>query len=239
MDEESIFRHRDRDGDELDVWALENALLFHNTSRTGELVTARLERGDILRLANALDTWLHNEREEAPSHAEDPEPIYTALVRRLVAEEVARVLPLHQSPQAASDGLATEIMNMCQIVGCDLIPSRTWHLEHDPEPQDVGHPAEPVIRTDVYSTGGANPSTVTQFIRADGTVVTDWSDALFGQPAYEPEHGRLMADLPRRRPLASLYCDGCKHLWSHHTNSGGCGAIVTEPDVECMCRSRG
>lgn len=90
---------------------------------SGQNARIKLDAADVDKLWAFLNRWL-NQGATPPA---DPEPIYTALIRRLVTEEVARVLPLHQAPQAsvpepdAEDG---------------------WRRV-DPEPHDVGHADEP------------------------------------------------------------------------------------------------
>lgn len=208
---DSIFYHEDEDSDALTLVRSTTRLgaLYVHTDRSGARQSVRLERGDVRSLRDALNRWLDEQQRNDPNPAGRPainsqrdvvvpEPIYTALVRRLVAEEVARVLPLHQSPQAAlrcdydcshchgddedDSSAAHEYATntdteLCTTPGCELTKlGMDRHAEHDPEPKAVGHPEAPAV---------------------------DWSDKLFGKAEY-PEG------------LKFDYCVVCGHSWGAH-----------------------
>lgn len=148
----AIFEHEDSAGD---------AFKITGSPRVGELALywaednasyVNLPRSVVRDLRDALNRWLDEQQRHDPNPAgSNTAPPYETLVRRLVAEEVARVLPLHQSPQAAmvpdpdaEHGWA-KAPGFCTIEGCKLTVTTTDHLEHDPEPQAVGHPEAPGI----------------------------------------------------------------------------------------------
>lgn len=193
----AIFQHTDCDGDSAELLAdsgdPQEDLILMTAHRNGtSKIGVRLDRAAALRLANALDMHLHQDDWNG-----EPEPVYEALVRRLVAEEVARVLPLHQSPQAAVERLANALivppeavheyatntgLALCTDTACTypFDHRAESHAEHDPEPQAVGHPEAPAV---------------------------DWSDKLFGRAEY-PEG------------LKFDYCTGCGHSWGAHGDWG-------------------
>lgn len=120
----SIFTHTDGDGDELEVLANWDRLIFHSVAVNAEdVVPVSLDRGAVRRLVTALIAW--------ETGAAAPEPVYPAdslygkLIAQAVKAEVARVLPLHLAP-------------VTEPLRCDYDCS---HCESDdPEPRDVGHP---------------------------------------------------------------------------------------------------
>lgn len=205
--------------DGLTVTEASNGLDFmaHNCPDTA---TVRRDRDDVRNLRDALNRWLDEQQRNDPNPAgrrAPAEPPYTALVRRLVAEEVARVLPLHQSPQAVlrCDGTAccephprdpavreyatNTGLAFCADTDCDQAGT---HAEHDPEPQAVGHPEAPAV---------------------------NWSDKLFGSAEY-PEG------------LKFDYCVKCGHSWGAHVGTGGPGRGCTSQlgKDRCGCtRTRG
>lgn len=82
-----------------------------------------------------------------------------ALLRALVVEELTKVLPLHQSPQAAlrcdydcshchdddADSPVHEYASNTGLALCvDPFCDMGVHAEHDPEPQAVGRPEAPI-----------------------------------------------------------------------------------------------
>lgn len=129
-----IFRYTDTDGDELEVSEPDpeelerhrGSLLFTVTQR-GRDQSSALTAIAVDGLIGALERWRSGTTSTPPA---DPEPIYTALIRRLVTDEVARVLPLHRAPQSLPPACQTP-------VGC------VASLPEDPEPHDVGHADEP------------------------------------------------------------------------------------------------
>ena len=167
-----LFQHTDHEGDRLFVRSIVRSsthpgyLIFGSEdSEENEAVAVRHDRHVVQDLYRAIGRWLDDECAADPSNvaqtAADPEPIYTALIRRLVTEEVARVLPLHQTPQAAVPDPYCHIPN-CGWGSCNKHPDGCKTCVSDPEPHDVGHAEAP-----------AKPHP------------TDWSDALFGKAEYE------------------------------------------------------
>lgn len=207
-----LFEHVDEEGDSLRVLAVHATernpayLVFRNEdAKENDLVDVRHDRGKVLSLYNALGAWLWPGETNTATLA-DPEPIYTALIRRLVTEEVARVLPLHQAPQAAVPERCGRIAkpgvrlkDKCPDCGYIWMTHPT-HPEPDPEPHDVGHAEAP-----------AKPHP------------TDWSDALFGKAEYEG-HG-----------LKFDYCTGCGHGWGTHAHSGELGWHCTAQLGKSAC----
>lgn len=138
-------------------------------SRTGTGPYAGLNRESVRGLRDALTRWLDDQQSQDtnaagltgwarwPADRSLPEPPYEALVRRLVAEEVARVLPLHQASQAAvpacqchdteGNSILRQYATNTELPLCaDPFCARTRdHAEHDPEPKAVGHPDAPGI----------------------------------------------------------------------------------------------
>lgn len=145
-----LFAHADAGGDEFWIdpsprmgelalyWSGDNPTLYVN-----------LPRNRVRDLRDALNRWLDEQQRNDPNPAgagalaqpawvePNPRGPYHALVRRLVTEEVAkevaRVLPLHLSPQAA--------------------------IQADPEPQDVGHSEEPADSSRAARTARLNAQT--------------------------------------------------------------------------------
>lgn len=158
----AIFKITDADGDGFDICESDRRGTLRLALQPDSIWT-RLERGDVRNLRDALNRWLDEQQRNDPNPAgrrAPAEPPYTSLVRRLVAEEVARVLPLHQSPQAAVHEYATNTgLGLCTDTACTypFDHSAESHAEHDPEPQAVGHPEAPAV---------------------------DWSDKLFGRAEY-------------------------------------------------------
>lgn len=163
----------DQDGDGVDIVFTPISVRM---SQTGTGPYAGLPRQDVRDLRDALNRWLDDQQSRDPNPADQnprsqdylgwarkqvdrplPEPPYEALVRRLVAEELAKVLPLHQAPQAAvpacqcHDTEGNSILRQYATdTGLPFCVDRscakpTAHAEHDPEPQAVGHPDAPGI----------------------------------------------------------------------------------------------
>lgn len=113
MTYELIFEYTDEDDDRLKVRKCQDYTIFRAEDIGGDEVEVRLRRENVTALHAALGEWLGQADVTATPILEDS-PIDQLIVRR-VAEEVARVLPLHRSPLA----------------------------DNDPEPGEVGHPVEP------------------------------------------------------------------------------------------------
>lgn len=150
----AIFVHRDCDGDELEVseahedWSERHSgsLAFMVTHHSNEQTSA-LPRDRVRSLRDALNRWLDEQQSRDPNPAgSNTAPPYETLVRQLVAEEVARVMPLHQSPQAAMVPEPQHASNTGLALCLDPFCTKPRdHAEHDPEPQAVGHPEAPGI----------------------------------------------------------------------------------------------
>lgn len=195
----------DDDGAELNLSTYDADHLILGVYSNRRNARIKLDASGVDKLWARLGEWRN--QGSAPT---DPELIYEALVRRLVAEEVARVLPLHQSPQAAVERLANALvvppeavheyatntgLPLCIDHNCREVRD---HAEHDPEPQAVGHPEAPAV---------------------------DWSDKLFGCAEY-PEG------------LKFDYCTSCGHSWGAHLDENGCHAQLGKNVCECT-RVRG
>jgi hypothetical protein len=113
---------------------------------------------------------------------------------QLMAEQLARVLPLHQAPQAAVPA------PLCTLPGCDKFPASSEHFEHDPEPRDVGHP-EPDGEDDW-----------------EPLIGTTWHNmSLSAAGRLWDENAAALCD--GVRPLgvdADDECPACAHLWAVH-----------------------
>lgn len=227
----SIFRHTDRDGDELEVHIIgeddrdyPGTLMFGNTGRlddTGTMISSSLDRDAVLRLHAALGEWLY------PVHTPEwaNRSLIEQMIERAVKDQVAAVLPLHLKPFATQMQAAE-----------DKIERVANAVLTDPEPHDVGHAEGPE--------GVHRPQDCPgQPECAEGESKPD---ALFapGARAYyrevlglEPEptdHGRLMSELPRRmrpRPI----CVSCGHGWGEHTGGICWGRGTEKPESGCTC----
>lgn len=251
----AIFTHQDCDGDGAEILAdsddPQEDLALLTSSRTGDsAVGVRLDRDAVRRLVTALIAW------ETGGTA--PEPVYPAdsmygqLIRKAVAEEVARVLPLHQAPMAqdlrckvCQAALTDEdVADVCSD-RCAATASRIG--TYDPEPHDVGHPVYEDARP-LFA-----PGTKEYYEKVLGR--SDAEDARPHPVNTDPAPGFLGATLP----VGPVRCGGCGHGWNDHTvgvcwgAGGACGCHreqlapvpVTEsdkvwgeqgaPPVECTC----
>lgn len=163
---DDLTRIVDEDGDGVDIVFTPISV---RVSRTGTGPYAGLNRESVRGLRDALNRWLDGQQSRDPNPAgligwarkqvdrPLPEPPYEALMRRLVAEEVAKVLPLRPAPQAAvpacrchddeGNSILQEYATNTELPLC-VDPScakSRQHAEHDPEPQAVGHPDAPGI----------------------------------------------------------------------------------------------
>lgn len=181
----SIFNHLDSDDDELEARTHNDFPndLFFDIARgyDNENSSVRVDRDAVLRLHAALGEWLY------PVHTPEwaNKSLIEQMIEKAVKDQVAAVLPLHLKP---GDRLL--------VADAD---GRVWA---DPEPHDVGHAEEPVIRTHSLMCPRMT------HVDAPCTCVPD-----------EPtDHGRLMSELPRRtRPRYVPACIECLHGWGEHT----------------------
>lgn len=220
----------DPDGDGIDVETTPISVRFF---RTGGGDYAGLDRDAVLRLHAALGEWLY------PVHTPEwaNKSLIEQMIERAVKDQVAAVLPLHLKPVATvrCDGAAccsSHPMDPephdagneeCRCIhdasahgpiGCTAsvrlgsaeLVCRCRARVSDPEPHDVGHAEEPE--------GVHRPQ--------------DCPGQPEGDP--EPDHGRLMSELPRRtrpRPV----CVSCGHGWGEHTG----GICWGDSESDCSC----
>lgn len=193
-------------------------------------------RGAVARLHSTLGEWLESSDVTRGEIAEGS--LIDQLIMRRVAEEVARVLPLHLSPfamqmQAAEDKIG-RIANALMSKPDD----------DDPEPGDVGHPVEPapecpadcpcdhrpgVRQPSKYEDASADISVSVRsaaesfrsLADASASVRPTWDDKLWG-----------MAGTPPTEP----YCTECMHSWSRHLKYGiGCNAVMPGDSLRPYC----
>jgi len=212
---DSIFKREDRDGDELDVYrGNAGALTFHATEHVDHtLISVHLDRTAVLRLRDALTAWIGDQ--------DDPRPVpnYTTPVdvHTMIIETLARVLPLHQSPQASVPA------PLCTTPGCDRFPESSGHFEHDPEPHDVGHPgsaADSLLWDE-------NAAPLCDGVRPLGVDADDEC----------PACAHLWAVHAAPAPSAPRQLVGCEcgHRWGVH---GGSKCHAWDGAKECGCTRR-
>lgn len=246
----AIFEHTDIDGDRLEVskapedWSEvhRGSLAFMVTRHSNEQTSA-LPRHRVRDLRDALNRWLDEQQSRDPDPAgRRPEPQYSGsvaetLVRRLVAEEVARVLPLHQSPQAAlrcrrcgarPDGAHEDCAG--DIRACQYIrPSDPGYAQLPAEhrPQECPEYATNTGLSLCIDPGCSVPAAThaehdpePQAVGHPEAPGIDWTDKLGVR--YE-------------------YCGGCGHSWSRHgVGAGNCNvrsAIGRGVPTECGCEA--
>lgn len=236
----AIFEHEDNSGDAFEIG---------DSPRAGELALywaednasyVNIPRGVVRSLRDALNRWLDEQQSRDPNPAGlRPESVYSGsvaetLVRRLVAEEVARVLPLHQSPQAVGWVLPDRMrpqepepqhatntgLRLCIDPGCS-VPAAT-HAEHDPEPKAVGHPEAPGI--DWTDKSGVRYEYCTECGHVWGIHAPD--DSRSGCVATL---GKGRCGCEAIRPERPAGCE-CGHSWTDHGRFGirGCGVLPCE-----------
>lgn len=134
----AIFHHTDSDGDELEVLQQVHGALFFIASAhgTGTSVGVHIPREAVLRLHNVLGEWLYPTG--IPVQNPDAAPLTPADVRALVAEQVADIMALHQSPQAKYVDASAD--TCAHIKACSCHDADGYSILPDPEPHDVGHP---------------------------------------------------------------------------------------------------
>ena len=201
-----LFRYGDDDGDEL--------ILRESHLHPGSMMF-HVDRDGIRQSARvprdtALKLYAALGEWLYPVHTPEWEnrSLIEQMIERAVKNQVAAVLPLHLAPIAEFVGRqAAWTGAVCtRDESCDVA---------DPEPGDVGHPRPAAEHRPQDCPGaGACPE---------------------AQPEPEPQHGRLMSELPRRtrpRPI----CVSCGHGWGEHT-SGVCWGTDPVNPGECNgCR---
>jgi hypothetical protein len=191
----NIFKHKDSDGDSLDVRTYGTEEL-----RFAATAAMYLDVEAVLRLREALTDWIGDR------DVTYPQPGFTTPsdVRFIVAEMLAQVRPLHQSPQAEQPDW-TSMEGWCTIPGCDKFPGVSQHFEHDPEPMRC-------------RTCGQSRSAWGMVHQCD----TDPEPHDVGHPrpadsSLWDEDARPLCD--GIRPLgvnADDECPSCDHLWAVH-----------------------
>ena len=220
----AIFHHRDCDGDAVEILAEDGDpqedLVLWAGFRGAPAVGVRLDPDAQERLINAL-------QEHRRSAA--PEPQYSgseaeSLVRRLVAEEVARVLPLHQSPQAA--GYTAAPCSAPLLAGQILADVHkecgyVWamHKRAEPGPQHATNTGLTICEDLVCPQRGnhAEHDPEPQAVGHPEAPGIDWTDK--SGVRYE-------------------YCTECGHSWGAHSWGDvrhGCGAILGR--ARCGCEA--
>lgn len=214
----AIFHHQDGDEpnvDYVEILAPEGRNVLRIMCQSpgdglGDVSTScTLDRDAVLHLHAALGEWLYPvHTPEGPNRS-----LIEQMIDKAVRDQVAAVLPLHLAPVACVHMGHCRDANGVQVIQCP---------EPDPEPGDVGHPrpagpcgeAPPVgfnvghVHTCGYVWGAHRPQET------------------------EPEHGRLMANLPRRiRQLPEPGCV-CGHGWMEHYSSMCWGG---EEKYGCRC----
>lgn len=246
-----LFEHHDSDGDELEVKEANSgqlprhrgSLMFivsPNDDR--EISSVAVPRDAALRLHVALGEWLYPvHTPEGPNRS-----LIEQMIDRAVKDQITAVLPLHLKTVATVTNVCDRLVpkgvrrgSACD--GCGYM----WDLhrmqqpaEADPEPGDVGHPRptgpEPLLfrcRRCGASPGGAHENCAGDERACTYIRPGDAGYDLLPEP--EPQHGRLMSELPRRAPK----CIECTHGWGEHTG-GICwgGAHPTEDHgLGCRC----
>lgn len=266
---EIIHVHKDVDGDELEIVEAyddhEGELVFNVLPKVGPDAGVFAPREQVQKVYEALGAWLFRTGTGPVKALNNPEPLYAALIRRQVAEEVARVLgtvtPLHSSPQATVPLLSESVF--CVTPNCDRFNSAA-HLEHDLELSDVvpvmctrpncGHPR------DMHGNGfsaACNCGDCPEFTSDPEPHDVGHAESPTehrpqecpGLPACsegEPTKPRLMAELPRRTPSVvnrgtlEMRCDkeGCGHHRADH-GAAHCWGNSSGPECTCMGFSYG
>lgn len=204
----AIFTHRDCDGDTVEVLADDGdsredlILLYRN--RTGQRSGAiRVDRDAVLRLSAALIEWLGDTT--APIA---PNSLIDQLIVKRVAEEVARVLPLHLSPLAFKSDAERAREEADGL----------WR-----KPGDCGTDPQHAKYEDAHSP-------------LCGQCGQLWTDT-HGQPGYPCVRKGDKVWGPDGLPSMEPYCTGCTHSWSRHVGAGGCGAsMFGTTRLVCGCK---
>lgn len=226
----AIFEHEDNSGDAFEIV---------DSPRAGELAIywaednasyVNLNPAAVNRLHAALGQWLAGNNITMRS-AVRPEPPYETLVRRLVAEEVARVLPLHQSPQAAvrCDGTAcctprpmdpepqhasNTGLPLCTDPFCR---QTTPHADHDPNYCRGGYGCDPDVIHPAFGPGCGRPDPEPKAVGHPEAPGIDWTDKLGVR--YE-------------------YCTECGHVWGIHApDDSRPGCVATLGKGRCGCEA--
>lgn len=214
-----LFGYTDHEDDRLQVETRESGdfLAFRVPEDRDNQMDARgvdIPRDKVLELHAALGEWLYPvHTPEAPNRS-----LIEQMIEKAVKDQISAVLPLHLSPFATQMRAAEEKIGRV---------ANALMADPDPEPGDVGHPrpagpcgeAPPVgfnvghVHTCGYVWGAHRPQET------------------------EPEHGRLMAELPRRTRTRAGSCLDCLHGWGEHTGGicwgGGQGSGVWTDVCDC------
>lgn len=205
-----IFSYADLDGDILRIgpapedWddAHDGCLAFTVTQR-GQDHSVALPPSVVDELIGALERWRSGviTARAALTPPADLNPIYDAIVKRLTDEWLPRVLPLHQTPQAA----VPECSFGLHKGGCVCGP--------DPESQAAVRVTAPTADfpvTSCHRSGNHDRDTMCS------DCVCDPEPHDVGHAEEPSDHGRLMSEL-QRAAVRSVACT-CAHSWAdHHT----------------------
>jgi hypothetical protein len=208
----TVFKHTDANGDWIKVFTFEN--LLRVVVLDGRDAIVDLDRGAAMRLHNALGEHLYP---TGVPVAPDSSAI-AQMIEAAVKNQIATVLPLHLSTVATVQPESVRVRDMA----CDAF-------------------LEPGVRLfDMCPSCGfvwANHQTA-----EEPESVRDPEPKEAGHPEEpEPQHGRLMAELPRRSfpPRHPSRCPSCDHAWADHTSEicwGPSGSLSKDTEY-CQCRA--
>lgn len=205
----TLFKDHDADDDWIYVdTAPEVAGLFVKTDPGGAYLTP----GKANELHAALGRWLSESGVTAQLATAPPTPSDQDFIRQVVHEEVARVLPLHLAPQAAEcDGTACCQPHPVPEPLCGLI-----------RPADA-HAAARCTWCGHLWAEHAGSTTRTRCGQCN--AYNDTPAPHVCEPEPEPQHGRLMSELPKRvRPKVCVSCGmPWPHVGAHPLHLCGCG----------------
>lgn len=219
-----VFRHEDVDGDKLTVEAH-----YYESGRPWVVFLADstgsgLFREDMIRLRDWLTDAI-NQAGPDSIPAVVPVPLTAADVRAIAAEVVAEAMAQQEPRATISNGA-----EFCRIPGCMRFPGTAEHFEHDPEPQEVGHPTAPATITLADALADPTPANMEalwtpsqSFPIECGLCKAPWSDG-HGQPG-DPCTGA---------PKQLVGCE-CGHRWGTHKTEGCMAHDSYEVSGYCLC----
>lgn len=184
-DGEWIFQYLEADGSTLNVAPMSRKLWFKSQNSTGSAtVSVDVNRQSVRRLYDALGAWL-NVNDLPPATPYTATPAAEA-IRAMCREEFERLF------EERKPDLTTPLHESPQARYVDANPAPgllgATLADSDPEPHDVGHPEPtPLERVREFYCGTLAPDVA--------------------------EHGRLMAELPKRQRPGT--CVSCGMPWPH------------------------
>lgn len=253
----SIFIHQDGDNDELEVRTdrdLPNGLYFGiMRGHDNEISSVRVDRDAVLCLHAALGEWLY------PVHTPGSpnRSLIEQMIERNVREQITAILPLHLAP-VAEMRCETHCQTLHDAAGNEVIhdaadpePHDVGHVEEPVKPYQ--RPFHMTSKADCKVPGCTSDHMSGIHGRQDSDEASRPCGAPLqpGQPLAQvheecgflwvlhkvagtdgPEHGRLMAKLPRRtrprNPIPAHPCLDCLHGWVEHTGGICWGALGCE-----------